>query len=121
MAVSFRPLIALVMGGLTLVLLSGAMSQDPTPSSEPTLVMREGATLKDITGWFKVTIDRVEFQATDQELKLIVLENLALERIVDELDGSSLVLWQVEGTVTEYHGRNYLLVHKAFVKSAVEK
>lgn len=121
MAVSFRPLIALVMGGLTLLLLSGAMSQDATPSRETTFMLREGATLKDITGSFKVTIDRVEFHASDQEMKLVVLENLALERIVDELEGSSLVLWQVEGTVTEYHGRNYLLVQKAFVKSTVSK
>jgi hypothetical protein len=79
---------------------------------------REGSTLVDVVGYFKLTSDRATFYPAESEQRFQGLENLNLERISllvgenpDRLD------WIVSGTVTEFRGSNYLLVTKAILKN----
>jgi hypothetical protein len=73
--------------------------------------------LKNLAGTFKVAGDRITFCPRDQETALLVLENLALERVGGMLESVGGRLWSVSGTVTEYRGRNYLLIDRAVVRS----
>ena len=97
------------------------LTEKEVPQSTPAERYREGAKFQKISGWFKVAVDRVEFHPTDGSSPLVVLENLALERVVNELTGDLVLIWHVDGTLTEYHGRNYLLIDRAFVRSARER
>ena len=80
--------------------------------------LREGSSLSDEVGEFLNTGDRLVFQPRDRQSSLVVLENLALERISSVLEESEATrLWSVSGTVTEFRGTNYLLVTRAFLKA----
>ncbi|HRF00656.1 MAG TPA: hypothetical protein PLI18_09070 [Pirellulaceae bacterium] len=119
-----RSIVLLLPTGLLVTLLIASLSgQDPTQAvpEGPAVRLREGSRLESATGWFRITADRTEFHASPGETKLICLENLALERIVDELEDGLTLIWQIDGRVTEYHGRNYLLVERAFVKSTLDR
>jgi hypothetical protein len=90
----------------------------PVPGAASGQRMREGSTLVDVVGYFKLTSDRATFFPADSEQRYLGLENLNLERISllvgenpDRLD------WIVSGTVTEFRGANYLLVNKAILKN----
>ena len=97
------------------------LSQQETPQFEKVERYREGTKLEKVSGWFKVAVDRVEFHPSDGGTSLVVLENLALERVVDELTGDLVLIWHIDGKITEYHGRNYLLIDRAFVRSARDR
>lgn len=121
---STRSAFAFVLIALTSSLLVAAtLNQDPVAESDeaPTNRIREGTTIQAATGWFKRSGDRIEFQPTGENVKFVVLENLALERVAAELEGEVTLVWQIDGTITEFHGRNYLLVDRAFVKSTIER
>lgn len=80
--------------------------------------LREGIELTDEIGEFQLAGERVRFRPRDQNLKLTVLENLALERVSRVLDETRTPpTWAVSGRVTEYHGTNFLLITRAVVKS----
>jgi hypothetical protein len=90
----------------------------PAPAGGAGQRQREGSTLVDVVGYFKLTSDRATFFPADSEQRFQGLENLNLERVSllvsenpDRLD------WIVSGTVTEYRGANYLLVTKAILKN----
>ena len=72
-------------------------------------------------GRFERRGDRVAFLTGDRPTALIVLENLALERVmrVTEEDGLGPIRWRVSGTITEFRGANYLIIRRAVVKSDV--
>lgn len=76
---------------------------------------REGTQIS-LTGYFVLTSDRISFCAGDESERFATLENLALERVAKiSREGGSRLTWQVQGTVTEYLGKNYLLIERAVV------
>ena len=80
--------------------------------------VREGAKWEDEVGEFQAAGERIRFHSRDRDIKLTVLENLALERVARVLDETrEPPLWSVSGMVTEFHGGNYLLVTRAVVKA----
>ncbi|MCA9104237.1 MAG: hypothetical protein R3B96_05385 [Pirellulaceae bacterium] len=124
MTLSLRPLIAITMVALTSsILVAASLSQEGMDEQSTASVtrMREGTRIQRGVGWFKRVGDRIEFQPVDGTSVFVALENLALERIAGELEGESALLWQIDGLVTEFHGRNYLLIERAFVKSTLER
>ena len=80
---------------------------------------REGTEV-DTVGTFRVAGDRATFCVKDGSAKYQGLENLALERVTNVLANSRAkdVEWSVKGTLTEFRGRNYLLIDRAVVKAS---
>lgn len=82
--------------------------------------LREGTVLADKGGHFRQDGDGAIF-VTEDQFELYVLENLNLERVVRTLkasDESESIRWSVSGMVTEFNGRNFLLISRAVYKSA---
>ena len=82
--------------------------------------LREGTEISSQTGYFRQDGDGATF-VTDDGFELGGLPNLNLERIVRTLktsDETSAIRWRVNGTITEFSGRNYLLITRAVYKSA---
>ena len=82
--------------------------------------LREGTEISGQTGYFRQDGDGAVF-VTDDGFELGGLPNLNLERIVRTLktaDESSTIRWRVNGTITEFSGRNYLFITRAVYKSA---
>lgn len=77
---------------------------------------REGELLEDQLGTFELLGERVLFTLASRQQALPVLENLALERVTRLLDQRADCPWVVTGTVTEYRGRNYLLLQRAVMR-----
>ncbi len=76
--------------------------------------LRQGTVLRKVKGEFRLTGERVAFYPQDLEVKeMTVLENLALERLTELVAENRRRLWLVDGVVTEFRGRNYLLVSRA--------
>ncbi len=91
------------------------------PSSSVEQRIREGTPVVDRRGMFKITGDRVTFISSDGRVRLVALENLALERIVRVItDSPEKQEWIVTGAVTEYQGVNYVLVERAVLRSQAE-
>jgi hypothetical protein len=81
---------------------------------------REGKRLIDHGGHFRQDGDGAVF-VTDTGHELVALANLNLERVTRTLkasDESERIRWSVNGVVTEFNGRNYLLIQRAIYKSA---
>jgi len=81
--------------------------------------IREGTTIHDQTGYFRSDGDGATF-VTDEGVELGGLPNLNLERIVRTLkttDEAKSIRWSVSGMVTEFSGRNFLLISRAVYKS----
>jgi hypothetical protein len=82
--------------------------------------LREGTQLTDRLGRFRQEGESVTF-IDEEGRELGGLPNLGLERIIRALKGveePESVWWSVSGTVTEFSGRNYLLVSRAVYKAA---
>jgi hypothetical protein len=87
------------------------------PTAKEKLRVREGLELTDRIGTFELSGDRARFVAADDGVSLIGLENLSLERVIHAIrdnpqQGQS---WKVSGVVTEFEGRNYLLITRAIL------
>jgi hypothetical protein len=117
-----------VLAAVSLIRAEGAATRPPavlpaTPATKspaapgddkPLERLREGAPLTDCPGTFKPTGDRLTFFAQEGRRRLVVLENLNLERIYRVMaDNPAQLQWMVTGTVTEFRGVNYLLVERA--------
>jgi hypothetical protein len=92
-------------------------SQAPEDSARR---LREGTEITGQTGYFKQDGDGATF-VTDDGFELGGLPNLNLERVVRTLktaDETSTIRWRVNGVITEFSGRNYLLITRAVYKSA---
>jgi hypothetical protein len=87
---------------------------------EPTRQIREGSTLKNELGTFQIVGDRVVFSPADGRISFPVLENMALERVWRMLEEVGGRQWCVSGMVTEYRGRNFLLLERAVVRVGTE-
>jgi len=79
---------------------------------------REGTEIVDQLGHFQSTGDRVVFSTADGKRRYVGLENLNLERIARAIaDSPQTLQWGVTGTITEYRGTNFLLIHRATLTS----
>lgn len=97
---------------------SAAIDAALKDSSEVTVRrLREGTVLSQQLGEFNEQAGRIAFQLKDQETELVVLENLALERVWKMLRRARGRSWVVSGTVTEYRGENYLLLERAVLRA----
>jgi hypothetical protein len=80
--------------------------------------MREGDKFKDTKAKFKSSGLRYVLHPGNGGPPIVVLENLAMERIAGYLTKSGTnSTWLVEGTVTEYQGGNYILISRAHVNA----
>jgi hypothetical protein len=98
----------------------GAQKKDET--EENARRFREGTEISGQTGYFRQDGDGATF-VTDDGYELGGLPNLNLERVVRTLktsDETSSIRWRVNGTITEFSGRNYLLITRAVYKSAAQ-
>ena len=93
-------------------------SQTPEKSEER---YREGTQLEKVRGRFQADFDRVEFLPENSDSTWLVLENLTLQRVEDELTDEVELGWEVDGMVTEYNGRNYLLLERAYVYTSEDR
>lgn len=79
---------------------------------------REGTKLVDRRGVFEVHGERVIFVARNPDVQYVVLENLALERVVRVVDESGTGLeWSINGELTEFNSKNFLQVTRAVLKT----
>jgi len=91
-----------------------------TPLREGSRV-REGTEIVDQLGHFQSAGGRVIFSTADGKRRFIGLENLNLERIARTVaDSPQTLQWGVTGTITEYRGTNFLLIHRAILKSGMQ-
>jgi hypothetical protein len=84
------------------------------------LRLREGTRLRDVTGRFRQNGDTLTF-IDEQKREIGGLPNLNLERIIRMLktvEEPESITWSVSGTITEFSGRNYLLINRAVYKAA---
>ncbi len=80
--------------------------------------MREGSQIKDPNAVFQIVGERIKCNLNKNGLSVIALENLTLERVHHYLlRGSDTPTWEIEGTITEYEGHNYLILKRAIVNS----
>jgi hypothetical protein len=88
------------------------------PEASPGERVREGTNFHDRLGSFLPVGGRIVFVTSDGKQRLIALENLCLERVIRVIgDRPAPFQWVVTGTVTEFHGSNYLLVTEATLRS----
>lgn len=89
------------------------VSVDPATGTHERL--REGTTLR-LKGRFDLVGERATFYTEDGSASFRTLENLALQRVVGAVrDSTASRLWNVEATVTEFQGANFLLIRRATV------
>lgn len=84
------------------------------------LRLREGSRLRDVAGHFRQSGDALTF-IDGENREISGLPNLNLERIIRMLkavDEPESIAWSVSGTITEFSGRNYLLISRAVYKAA---
>ncbi len=118
---------ATALGLLAAVALAQSTASSAQPVAAPAeassemgaLCLREGTRLVDESGQFQLNGQRMVFVASEGNRRFILLENLNLERIARVLgEGDKQSVWRVSGSVTEYHGANYLLVERAVLFSS---
>lgn len=82
--------------------------------SDPMKMLREGGRIESRKMRAKPAGEDIVWEDEENHQTFISLENLALERVWQTVnaDGNER-LWTVTGTVTEYRGRNYILVERA--------
>jgi hypothetical protein len=77
--------------------------------------LREGMRISDARGRFEVPAEGPTF-VDESGRRLPGLENLNLQRIARTLlaaENPDALTWKVSGLVTEYEGRNYILIERA--------
>jgi hypothetical protein len=99
--------------------------QDANPdeldgADDRTLRLREGMKFVNRVGELREAGGRILFYPDGDTRSLQLLENLALERVSDDLDQTQRK-WSVTGIITEYRGGNYLLLHRAVLKARSSK
>lgn len=81
--------------------------------------VREGSRVVNQLGEFHDAGERIAFYPDGTKKPLLLLENLALERVSRDLEQGTRK-WSVTGTITEYRGSNYLLIERALMKQRTE-
>ena len=93
------------------------------PGAKPVKLRREGTTINDVTGRLTRSADGQQWELslesdgrTMQDPPLIILPNLNLGAMESAVNNASRDLrFRVTGVVTEYKGRNYILLEKVIV------
>ena len=82
-------------------------------AQEPVRLLREGARVESKMMVVRSAADNLIFESEDDKQSLEALENLALERVMQAVRAdSSDKRWLVTGQVTEYRGRNFILLER---------
>ncbi|MBX3432478.1 MAG: hypothetical protein KF847_04075 [Pirellulales bacterium] len=98
----------------------GDATDDAKRSATANRRIREGSVIQNVIGVFRRNGDTASFIAEDG-MEFGGLPNLNLERVVKLLksvEEPESVYWSVNGEVTEFSGRNYLLIQRAVFKAA---
>ena len=85
-------------------------------------LLREGTEVRGLISSFDLAGDSATIRSHTGR-KIGVLRNLNLQRVLKVLRTSSFpskISWKVSGVITEYDGKNYLLITHAIRKSAAE-
>ncbi|HUG68528.1 MAG TPA: hypothetical protein VMM76_12315 [Pirellulaceae bacterium] len=96
----------------------GARPHEVNGAGSDEVRLREGMKFVNRIGELRNVGGRVAFYPDGATQSLPLLENLALERIERDVDQPHRK-WSVSGIVTEYKGVNYLLLHRAVLKTRV--
>lgn len=97
---------------------TGTRSADPVGS---TAVLREGTQIEGASGVIRQKDSRFVFVRVDTGRELVLLENLALERVARLVArGNEAISCHVSGKVTEYRGLNYLLLGRTVLDASGE-
>ena len=98
----------------------GANRQEKEAAEAGKLRLREGTELKNVVGRFRPMGDTLTF-IDGQNREIGGLPNLNLERVsrvLQTVEEPESVSWSISGRVTEYSGRNFLLISRAVFRSA---
>lgn len=98
----------------------GANRQEKEAAEAGKLRLREGTELKNVVGRFRQMGDTLTF-IDEQNREIGGLPNLNLERVsrvLQTVEEPESVSWSISGRVTEYSGRNFLLISRAVFRSA---
>ena len=93
------------------------LAADPRPASqstaaEDTPLLREGSLVVKRKALCSIAGERLQLRFEDPERTLLALENLAAQRIMQFLlQDDSDNRWLVDGTITVYRDRNFLLLN----------
>ena len=80
--------------------------------------LREGREVREPQAVFQWMGERMNCVLPKHKTSVIVLENLALERVYELMSRQeSVATWEIEGVVTEHQGRNYMLLKRAVINS----
>lgn len=97
--------------------ISGA-TQDESTAKQTSTRVREGREAREMQATFASVGERMSCKLPSLQATVTVLENLALERVSETMmRHAEDATWEVEGIITEYQGRNYLLLQRAVVNS----
>jgi len=92
-------------------------AQASSPAPEGVRRLREGTELIDQAGRFEIAGDRIVFVISPGDARLVALENLTLERVARTMaNNPGRMIWKINGSVTEYRGANFVLVHRAVLR-----
>ena len=112
-----RRAILLVGGCLSLAVLQVSLAQDSKSSSgadSGAKIHREGARIEQQPVSFKTENDRLLLTVGNDPKPLIVLENLASQRIFRATrEDPDDCRWTVTGSYTEFEGKNFFLIERA--------
>ncbi len=120
-----RVVLALFVMTVTLITLGAGdslrrlYSNDLADEERDDQIYREGSIYRDKGGQFKggtTDDERAQYKPAKGE-PYFVLENLAVERIMNEKtrNPGDDVIWEIEGVMTEYKHKNFLLIKSATV------
>lgn len=90
-----------------------AREHPPGSAESASLLMREGTRIVDRPVVCRCSGERLLITVDEDTPPLIALENLAAQRILKAvLDDAADERWIIDGQVTEFHNRNYLLLER---------
>jgi hypothetical protein len=90
----------------------------PVETERASTRLREGREVREPQAVFQWMGERMNCVLPQHKTSVIVLENLALERVYELMSRQeSVATWEIEGVVTEHQGRNYILLKRAVINS----
>lgn len=90
---------------------SSSWAEERGPAISSNAMLREGSTLPELMGTFRIQGDRLQFVEKETNRAFRCLENLMLQRVHQVIgDEPNETSWIVNGKVTEYRGENFLFV-----------
>ncbi len=112
--------IGLSLGAMAVVsnLATGQAQDGPAETSKDTAavslkLMREGTRIVNIKATCRSSVDRLVVDLGEGSQPLTALENLASQRILKSvLDDAADAVWIINGQITEFNDRNYILLDR---------